>query len=67
LERKPWDSKHWHQRLSREYNSGPEEYLQFIRIILQSPTINLINQKKLEFEPQKEVDADQKGHYYFAK
>ena len=23
--------------------------------------------KNLEFEPQKEVDADQKGHYYFAK
>jgi hypothetical protein len=24
LKRKPWDSKHWHQRLSREYNNISE-------------------------------------------
>jgi hypothetical protein len=27
LKRKPWDSKHWHQILSREYNNRSEKVL----------------------------------------
>jgi hypothetical protein len=25
LERKPWDSKHWHRRLSKKYNNRSEK------------------------------------------
>jgi hypothetical protein len=45
MEEKQWDSKHWNCRLSREYyNRSETSNANFVGIILQSSTIELIGQ-----------------------
>jgi hypothetical protein len=63
LERKPWDSKHWHRRLSKEYNNRSEIVLKIWENYITELCDRANRPKHLEVKPEEEVHEDEKGPY----